>query len=80
MLKNTFLEPICHEAVGLACCKCIKEMTLTKSVYLFYLILPTTPCLLSILGLVSTAIVEALLILSTGTGLPLNMFIYSMQI
>ena len=77
MLKNTFLEPICHEAVGLACCKCITEMTLPKSVFL---ILPTAPCLLSILGLVSTAIVEALLILSTGTCLPLNIFIYSMQI
>ena len=36
MLKNTFLEPICHEAVGLACCKCIKEMTLPKSVYMFF--------------------------------------------
>ena len=36
MLKNTFLEPICHEAVGLACCKCIKEMTLPKSAYLFF--------------------------------------------
>ena len=36
MLKNTFLEPICHEAVGLACCKCITEMTLPKSVYLFF--------------------------------------------